>query len=219
MSHNGTSVNTPEDFTDLEAYQQNTYSKELFDTHQIIDWLCNSDLEFSSEMDLHKLVLLGHSRGGGIVLVQTAEDARIKACITWASVANYNSPWKKFSPEKLNAWKEKGYFNYENKRTNQLMPIGYNLYKDYLENQERFNLEKAVQKIHVPLLICHGTQDPAVPHTQALLLHQWQPASTLFLLDSDHVFGRKHPWTDTSLPQAMQSIILESIQFLKQHLD
>ncbi len=218
LSHNGTSIDAPEDFTDLDAYKQNTYSKELFDTNQIIQWLYNPTNSFSAELDLQKIVLLGHSRGGGIVLVQTAEDPRIKACITWASVANYNAPWKNFSLEKLQTWKVQGYFNYENKRTNQLMPIGYELYTDYLENQERFNLKKAVQKIHVPLLICHGTQDPAVSHTQAVQLHQWQPNSTLFLLESDHVFGRKHPWNENYLPQATQSIIQESIRFLNNHL-
>lgn len=218
LSHNGTSIDAPEDFTDLDAYKQNTYSKELFDTTQIIQWLCLSTHTFSKELDIHKLALLGHSRGGGIVLVQTAEDPRVKVCITWASVANYNSPWKNFSPEKLLTWKEQGYFNYENKRTNQLMPIGYELYTDYQDNQARYNLDSVVKQIKVPLLICHGTQDQAVPHTQALHLHQWQPNSTLFLVESDHVFGRKHPWTENYLPQATQRIIQESIRFLNNHL-
>src|SRR5258708_25698923 len=41
FSHNGTTPANPEQFTDLEAFGKNNYSKELFDLRAVIDWVCD----------------------------------------------------------------------------------------------------------------------------------------------------------------------------------
>lgn len=39
FSHNGTTIDAPEDFKDLNAFAENNYTKELDDLNYVIDWL------------------------------------------------------------------------------------------------------------------------------------------------------------------------------------
>ena len=116
----------------------------------------------------------------------------------------------------MEEWKQTGVAYYMNGRTKQQMPLYYQLYEDYMANSERLNIEKAIKGLKIPVLLCHGSQDPAVPVQKARDLHSWQPASELFIVDSDHVFGRKHPWTATYLPEPMQLVVHKTIQFFKE---
>lgn len=208
FSHNGTTVNQPEDFADLEAYGNNNYTKELDDLGAIIDWVDDKST------GIKNIYLLGHSRGGGIALLKAAEDKRVKGAVTWASVSECKTPWGSWDLEKMEEWEETGVQYYTNARTKQKMPLYYQLYKNYLQNQMRLNIERAIKSLEIPVLICHGSADPAVPVQKAYNLHEWQPSSELFIVDSDHVFGRKHPWEEETLPEAMQEVVDRSIGFL-----
>jgi dienelactone hydrolase len=215
LSHNGTTPDFPEEFSDLNAYGNNNYTKELFDVEQIINWVVDEKNSYKSHFDINQISLIGHSRGGGIAILKSSEDDRIKSLITWASVHECKSPWNRWSVEQMKEWQTKDVQYITNKRTNQQLPIYYQLYENYIDFQKRLDIEKNIRKINIPIFICHGTKDEAVPYHAAEKLKEWQPKSTLFLLESDHVFDRKHPWFDTSLPPAMQTVVNESILFLK----
>ena len=206
FSHNGTTPEQPEEFADLEAYGNNNYTKELDDLTVVIDF------SEAAHADSASIFLLGHSRGGGIALIKAAEDARVKGVVTWASVAECKTPWGSWSLERMEEWEETGVEYYTNARTKQQMPLYYQLYKNYLQNQLRLNIERAIKTLEIPILICHGSADPAVQ--KAHDLHEWQPSSELFIVDSDHVFGRKHPWEGETLPEVMQVVVDRSIEFL-----
>ena len=209
FSHNGTTASKPEEFADLEAYGNNNYTKELNDLGSVIDWVADAT------PGLKKIFLLGHSRGGGIALLKAAEDSRVNGVVTWASVSECKTPWSGWSLEQIEEWEEKGVQYYTNARTKQEMPLYYQLYKNYLQNQLRLNIERAIKSLEIPVLICHGSADPAVPVQKAYELRAWQPEAQLFIVESDHVFGRKHPWEEEYLPDAMQQVVDKSIQFLK----
>jgi pimeloyl-ACP methyl ester carboxylesterase len=86
-------------------------------------------------------------------------------------------------------------------------------YEDFRNNEERLDIQSAISKLDIPVLLVHGTSDPAVPIEKAHLLKSWQPGAELFTVDSDHVFGRKHPWTEAQLPAVMQAVVGKSIAF------
>lgn len=209
FSHNGTTAEQPEDFADLEAYGNNNYTKELDDLGAIIDWVDDATTGIGN------IYLLGHSRGGGIALLKAAEDTRVKGVVTWASVSECKTPWGSWPLERMEEWENTGVEYYENGRTKQQMPLYYQLYKNYLKNQLRLNIERAIKSLEIPILICHGSEDPAVPVAKAHQLHEWQPNAELFIVPSDHVFGRKHPWESDALPEVMQEVVDRSIGFLK----
>ncbi|MEI6947888.1 alpha/beta fold hydrolase [Paraflavisolibacter sp. H34] len=215
FSHNGTTPEQPEEFVDPEAFGHNTYTKELYDLQAVIDWALDPSNGHAAAIDGNRLFLIGHSRGGGIVLLKGAEEPRIKGIATWASVARCQTPWGSWPPEKLEAWKAAGVQYITNSRTKQQLPVYYSLYLDYQQNRERLDIPAQVARLRQPLLICHGTRDEAVPVERAHELKAAQPAAELFLVDSDHVFGRKHPWTEDQLPQATQQVVDRTIAFFK----
>jgi hypothetical protein len=215
MSHNGTTLETPLDFTDLEAFGMNNYTKELFDVGQIINWICDESNPHSCFADTENIALLGHSRGGGIAILKAYKDIRVKALITWASIAECKTPWGTMSKEKMEKWQAEGVMYYANKRTQQQLPLYYQLYEDYMEHAEHLDIRKAISGLKIPILLCHGKEDPAVPYTKALDLKRWQPTAILFTVESDHVFGRSHPWIASFLPLPMQTVVDESLRFLK----
>jgi uncharacterized protein len=134
--------------------------------------------------------------------------------VTWASVSQSKTPWGSWPEDRLRQWKENGVEYYNNSRTGQRMPLYYQLFEDYQQYKARLDILEAVKNLSVPLLICHGTKDEAVPVEGAHKLAKAATNAELFLVDSDHVFGRKHPWTETFLPKAMQEVVTKTIQFL-----
>lgn len=216
FSHNGTTPDQPEVFADLESYGNNNYTKELDDLQKVIDWAFDTNNPHANRIDRDKVFLLGHSRGGGIIILKAAEEKRVKAIATWASVAECKTPWSTWSNEKMNEWKQTGVQYYFNGRTKQQMPLYYQLYEDYCNNAERLDIQKAIGSLSIPVLICHGAKDEAVPVGKAHLLQQANSKAELFLTGSDHVFGRKHPWTEDHLPEAMQQVVDKTIGFFKE---
>jgi dienelactone hydrolase len=213
FSHNGTSPDAPQDFVDLDAFAENNYTKELEDLDKVMDWIMDKGNAFAAFMQPENLGLIGHSMGGGISIIKTAEDPRIKALVTWASIAQCKTPWGSWTDEKMQEWKDKGVAYYFNGRTQQNMPMHYQLFKDFKHHAERLDIPSAASKIDVPFLICHGSEDTSVNQDNANDIHKASKGSQIFIVPSDHVFGRKHPWAEKSLPPIMKQVVDKNILF------
>jgi uncharacterized protein len=214
FSHNGTTPIHPEEFTDLQAFGNNNYSKELNDLQKVIDWVVDETNPYKKYFE-DFIGLIGHSMGGGIALVKASEEKRIRAVASWASVAELKTPWGNWNEEKIRDWQKAGIAYYLNGRTGQNMPLFYQLYEDFKMNSARLNVLSAVAKLDIPVLVCHGRKDPAVNVGSAEQIAAAAKHATLVLNDSDHVFGRMHPWPENSLPPDMQQIVDETIKFFK----
>jgi len=217
FSHNGTSPASPCEFVDLEAYGENNYSKECEDVGHLIAWIKNPGNPFHAELNPDRMVLLGHSRGGGIAILRAAVHQEVGGLITWASVAECKTPWANWSADKMCAWRETGVQYYRNQRTAQDLPLKYQLYEDFLKHRDQLDIQKALASLKIPVLLCHGTQDQAVPFSAAQQLQSCLPGAELFSVDSDHVFGRKHPWDSDTLPEATESVVKKCLDFLREH--
>ncbi|REC46785.1 alpha/beta hydrolase family protein [Chryseobacterium pennipullorum] len=211
FSHNGTTIHDPLNFGDLEAFGNNNYSKELSDLGVVIDYFSKNP-----HVDDEKIVLIGHSRGGGISIIKTFEDERINGLITLASVDSLD----RFPREEaFDHWKEKGVYYALNGRTQQEMPHYYQFYEDYEQNVHRFDVERATEMAKAYLLIIHGTEDEAVEVKQAEHLHILNPNSELFLIENgNHTFGAKEPWTDLTMPQDLNKATEKCIDFINKNL-
>ncbi|ARV07001.1 alpha/beta hydrolase [Polaribacter sp. SA4-10] len=214
FSHNGGTVEQPIDFPDLEAFGTNNYTKEVADLETVIDWI-STNHDFKNEVNIDAISLIGHSRGGGIVLLKSNEDARIKKVITLAGVSDYKSRFPK--NEKLQEWKEKGVFYVKNGRTHQEMPHFYQFYEDFIKNENRLNIQKAAQNLKIPQLIIHGDNDTSVLINEAESLKKWNPNSEFKIIENaNHVFNVSHPWVKKSSSEAFEKTIKSCINFLKQ---
>ena len=214
FSHNGGTPEQPIDFPDLEAFGNNNYSKELDDLGSVLDWLEQED-SVQKEVDLNHIYLIGHSRGGGMVLLKANEDNRVKKVITLASVSDYKSRFPQGTD--FEAWKEQGVYYVVNGRTQQEMPHYFQFYEDFVQNEGRLTIEKATRNLAIPHLIIHGNQDTSVSIQEAENLKRWNPNATYEVIEgADHVFNVKHPWTEDDLSAEMQFMVDRSIAFLKE---
>jgi pimeloyl-ACP methyl ester carboxylesterase len=200
FSHNGTSPENPLDFVDLESFGKNTFTQELKDAQHVLDWVFE-DHQCGELVDLDRIYMVGHSRGGATTMITAAEDARIKKLATLSSV----STLERFSEAELEYWKKTGVIYVLNGRTNQNMPLNYSLAEDFLNNTHRLDLEKIIPKIQQPFLVVHAENDETVPITEAHKIHSLAPNSTLEVIsDADHSFGGGHPYRKDYLPEFTQ---------------
>lgn len=212
FSYNGTTQSNPVEFVDLESFGNNNFSKELDDLDSVLDWLQKNHLN-GEQFDLENISLIGHSRGGGISILKANEDMRIKKVVGWASVNEFG---KYISEEEQKTWKQDGVIYVENFRTKQKMPLYYQLAEDVFKNPERLNIKSAVEKLTVPFLIVHGTEDETVTYNDALEMHAWNKNSKLISIErANHSFGAEHPHNSPYLPAHYQQVVDETISFLK----
>jgi hypothetical protein len=207
LSHNGGTIENPIDFPDLEAFADNRYTYEVEDIPCAIDWIeQNVDL---SEMKVH---LIGHSRGGGDVIL-AGKDERVNSIITWSSISDIEKRFPK--GEELEEWKEKGVRTVKNGRTNQDMPHNYSMYEDWELNKPLLNIKEHAEALSKTCLHLHGDIDEAVSITDSESLSNWTEGKLIVISDGNHTYGSKHPWTDDNLPPKLYEICSLSRQFLE----
>lgn len=212
FSHNGTTVDNPFNFGDLEAFGNNNYSRELSDLGVVIDYFAADPA-----VDKDKIILIGHSRGGAISIIKTYEDERIHGLITLASVDTLDRFPKN---EAFENWKRAGVYYVMNGRTKQEMPHYYQFYEDYEKDMHRFDVERATEMAKAYFLIIHGTNDESVNVKNAEHLHLLHPNSELFLIENaNHTFGAKEPWEENELPKDLNTVVEKCIAFINDKLE
>ena len=216
LSHNGVVVGGHGDLEDLEAFGRNNFSLELDDLGQLLDALFTAGATPvpPAEMDLTRVCLVGHSRGGALVLLKAAEDARVRAVATWAAIADIDQRW----PAALLAeWQRTGVLHVPNARTGQPVPMYYQIVEDYHAHRPRLDLAHNVRRrLRQPLLIVHGEADETVPVEAAHQLQKLRPEAVLHLVPAaTHMFGGAHPWPAAALPEPAEAISAVTAAFFQ----
>lgn len=212
FSYNGTGEKETEqsDFTRLDLFAKNTFSRELDDLESVIEFMLENKERYNYDKD--KIYLLGHSRGGGTVILEASGNKHIKKLATLASVNSFN----RYNDSMLKKWKEAGFIESLNTRTKQLMRMNYSLAEDILINSERLDIQKAVSNLHIPYLIIHGIQDLSVDYSNAedLYARSNTELTELVLIEkTGHTFGTEHPFKGST--NAFEEVIKRLIDFFK----
>lgn len=216
FSHNGGTIEQPIDFPDLEAFAKNNYSLELDDLERVINFVTSGN-PYSEQLDKTNISLIGHSRGGGIVLIKAEENPAVKKVISLAGVSDFKKRFQEGS-EGFKNWKETGRTFVENGRTKQQMPHDWQFYEDFKANEDRLTIERAVRNLKIPQLIIHGSNDNSVAIEEARKINGWNSGSSFEILsNADHVFGSSHPWPDSELPKDLQKAVDLMIAFITQN--
>lgn len=206
-THNGGTVENGIDFPDEQAFGENTYSKELNDLIAVLNWL-----EAKIEVP-YNVNVIGHSRGGGIVLLVSNEDKRIERTITLAAICDIGSRFP--TGEALEDWRKTGVRYVANSRTKQNLPNYYSLYEDFKANEDRLNIRKACKSIKIPVLVIHGDQDTSVSISEGEQIAEWLKTELITISETDHVFGATHPWQKEVLPEKLERVCDRIYGFLK----
>lgn len=211
FTHNGTTVSSPEDFVDLDAFAENNLEKELNDLSCIIKSLQSSAI--STYVDTDNISLIGHSRGGGIALSYALSHLFVKKCITLAGVIDMVQRYGQIEDEH---WKTEGVKYIKNGRTNQNMPLNYQLVLNTVENKSLFNFTELLKQDSRKFLVIHGTADEAVSVTESTPLEHINNVEIHFIPEAKHTFGGYHPYEKTELPLHTEKALQKIKSFLKQ---
>src|SRR5690606_29880868 len=80
LTHKGTTIESPLDFTDLEAFAENSYLKERNDILSVIEVLVQ-------QHGIRRIHLIGHSRAGGMVLL-AGTHPNVATISSWAPISS-----------------------------------------------------------------------------------------------------------------------------------
>jgi dienelactone hydrolase len=170
-------------------FGHNTFSAELADLATVIDALAAGGLGVAPPSALG---LVGHSRGGGVAILQAGRDDRVRALTTWAAISHVD----RYAGQE-DEWRARGHIVIENSRTKEQLPLYTELLDDIERNRRgSLDIRAAAARITVPWLIIHGTADPTVPsaEAEALATASGRPSTELLLVTgAGHTFGATHP--------------------------
>ena len=199
FSHNGHVLPDLNECSDEIAWSKNTYSKEKSDLEEILLRASNS-CERSE-----KLIVVGHSRGGGIAALAAA-NSNVDGVVLLSSVCDFASRFP--SGEALEKWRNTDRLEVLNGRTLQILSHSFSFYEDFIMNSETLNIERAVRSFDIPLLVVHGDSDTSVSDNEGKKLVSWATKGQFeSISDAGHTFGTSHPWTDKNLPLQALSVV------------
>jgi len=190
LNLSGSGVDDTGEFVFPERFGRNTFSAELQDLRRVMDALATTGLGVAAPSSVG---LLGHSRGGGISVLEAASDPRVRALVTWAAIATV----QRWSATERAAWRGSGVNQVKNARTGQVLPQYTDLLDDIEGNAAALDIEAAAGRIAVPWLIVHGSEDEAVPLLEGERLARAGSRGTSRFVSVEgagHTFGAAHPW-------------------------
>lgn len=213
FSYNGVSPEHPTEFTELDKFADNTYTRELDDLDAVLDAVASESLPGAS-VDSSSIGLMGHSRGGGTAILQAARDDRVQALVTWSAVAGFV---ERFSDEHVQNWETKGYTEVLNSRTGQRMRLNRVLYDDALAHQDELDVQAAAAEVAVPWMIVHAHDDESVSFEEAEALDDAASGAELVEARGGHTFGGQHPF-DGNIPNSLLEVWDRTLHFFRVHL-
>ena len=190
----GAGVDRAGNFVFPERFGHDTFSIEIEDLQSVINALTAGSLEAAPPSSIG---LLGHSRGGGVAVLETARDDRIAALVTWAAVSTVH----RWPAEVVAEWRKAGRHDVVNSRTGDVLPLYTDVLDDNETNAERLDILGAAGRITVPWLLVHGEDDESVALEEGQRLAEVvrHPASRHeWIAGGAHTFGARHPWAGTT---------------------
>jgi dipeptidyl aminopeptidase/acylaminoacyl peptidase len=168
------------------------------------------DLKFAIDEMLkytNKIGVVGNSLGGIVSLQETAKDNRVNALALLSPVSKFphKSRKREFSPEGVKEWKEKGYTFTKSGRFG-MLKLNFSYYEDGL----KYGDYSVYEKIDIPVLIVHGTDDKSVPLEESQELIKHLKNHKLIALE-----GADHNYTN---PDDFDKVMKETIKFFNEVL-
>lgn len=187
----GSGVDDAGAFSRPERFTRNTFSAELDDLGRVVEALASGGLGVAPPTAIG---IVGHSRGGGIAVLQAARDPRVRSLVTWAAISSV----ERWSPAEQREWRARGVKDIVNARTGERLPLSTDVLDDVGRHAAgTLDILGAAGRVTVPWLIVHGGADEAVSPLEAEALKGASPRESTVLLALDgagHTFGAAHPW-------------------------
>lgn len=213
FSHNGIGKNSNE-FSEMDKFAKNTISLEISELSEIINAYYDG---YFGTRGLNQIILIGHSRGGAVSILSSLINDKPTIYVLWSSVAILD----RYTKRQKEIWRENGFFEVLNSRTNQIMRLNVDLLEDIEKNQhDSLNIQKAISDLGKPLLIIHGEQDLTVPFSEAEQLYKWSDKRLTKLVkipNAGHTFDIVHPFEGSNFK--LDKVIQSTKEFIEANIN
>jgi len=180
--------------TDFGKFSTNSFSVELGDLGSVVKAVRGGGLAAGSG-DPGRIVLLGHSRGGGIAVTYASRDPAISDLATWSAISTFN----RWTPRQLDSWRKAGYLSLGAGGTAGVLSLGRGILADIDERLPEIDPVSRAAYITAPWMILHGKADVTVPVREANTLFGASPKgrTELVLLKAvGHLYNARSPDED-----------------------
>lgn len=201
--------------TDLDAFRTATFRQDLDDLLSLLAAL--GDSIGRGVIDLGRLGLFGHSRGGGTSILAAGHPEwadRLAALVTWSAVSTFD---RMDDAEKL-LWRQRGEVTIVNARTGQEMALDRVILDDLEAHREELDILAAASRRDAPWLLIHGDDDETVPVAEARTLAEYAAGvgCLLEIPGAGHTFAATHPFAGPT-PHLIEALNATQSWF-RQHL-
>ncbi|KQX64669.1 alpha/beta hydrolase family protein [Paenibacillus sp. Root444D2] len=193
FSHNGVGADLLE-FTELEKFARETYSKDLEDLDAVVNDIRNREGSATQK----PVLLLGHSRGAAVCLIYALDHLEhIAGVISWNGIANVDL----FTEENKAEMRATGRTYTMNGRTKQNMPLDLEILEDMEHNRERFDIVGRISGANFPIALIQGTEDGERGiRGSKRLVEQNAAIAWIRIPEGNHTFGSVHPFQGETKP-------------------
>ncbi|MDQ0722831.1 pimeloyl-ACP methyl ester carboxylesterase [Paenibacillus sp. W4I10] len=205
FSHNGIGEYL-EQFSELEKFAVNTYSRELADLALVLEHVATQP-----ELTGLPVYLVGHSRGAGVSLVYALDHPeQVAGVISWNGVTNLDL----FTAEQKEEMRTHGRSHVVNGRTGQQMPLDMAILEDLDKHSKRYAIIDRLASSTLRVALIQGTEDPQRLRDGSASLVQARPDIPWHQIpEGNHTFNTVHPFKETT-PQLEQAIT-QTLQQIK----
>lgn len=209
FSQNGV-VDAEKGIFDVDVFRSVTVTQEIEDLNAVLDNLENL-LEINDIKDWNgEIYLLGHSLGGAVSIITASQRNDISKIVTWGSIGDIDRNTQRQKDD----WRAKGVLEFDNRITGQMLYLDVEYLEDKLRNKEKYDLEKCISELNIPVLIVHGDKDFTVSTKEAKKLNNAAKNSELCIINkANHTFNCRHPFTGSN--EILEQAINSTIEFLK----
>ena len=189
-SDNAQYIDQPDNFA------RNTITQEMVDTQSIIDSILQDDRIISGDIRSHwngDIHVLGHSRGGGIGILISAENPSIKKLALWNTISRFG----RFTERQKKLWSETGTFPIDETEDGKVIAMNYTYISDLEFHGDEYSPLRAITEVSADILIVHAEQDMTVPIREAHALQEKSHSAHMHSIpQAGHIFGCTHPFTE-----------------------
>jgi alpha-beta hydrolase superfamily lysophospholipase len=174
---------------EFDSFAANSFSREIADLGAVVRAVREGRLE-GERCDAANIVLLGHSRGGGIAASYAPGDPGIAGLVSWSSIATFD----RWTPHQKEGWRKRGFLPLSANPAVSPLRLGRELLEDIETRLAGIDPVLRAPYIRIPWLILHGKADVTVPDREAgaLARASGSKRTTLLLLDSvGHLYNAR----------------------------
>jgi dienelactone hydrolase len=207
FNFSGSGVGPQGDFSEPDRFAHDTYTRQLKDLSSVLQALTEARVVPGLGVP-SRLGLFGHSRGGGVAILQAGEDPRIDAMVTWSPISRSD----RWDAATVRDWRTNGALEVLNARTGDVLQMSTDILDDLVADtgRGRLNIAAAAARIGIPWLIVHGREDESVPVSETAILAAANPGAVIRIIEgAGHTFGARHPWQGSTpaLDEAMDATV------------